>query len=112
MTAQGFKNQGETTADNLLAGEFPRVSVLATISGGSYERGTILSKSEGKYTICSGEPEAVLAETVDATSEDKQAVVYLTGEFNQTALKAGVEVSTLLEKLRAKSIFLKNNQSA
>ncbi len=110
MTVQGFTNQGETTADNLLAGEFPRVSVLATITGGKYERGTILSKSDDAYTICTSDPEAVLAEAVDATSEDKQAVVYLTGEFNSSALKASVEVSTLIDKLRAKSIFVKSNQ--
>ena len=111
MTVQGFKDLGATKADNLLAGEFPRVSVLATITGGTYERGTILSKSGKNYTICSTEPEAILAENVDATEEDKEAVVYLTGEFNQSALKAGVEVSTLIDKLRAKGIFVKTNQA-
>ncbi len=111
MVAQGFTDQGLTTADNLLAGEFPRVSTLATITGGKYERGTILSKSDDKYTICSSSPEAVLAETVDASTDDKQAVVYLTGEFNQTALKANVDVSTLVDELRTKSIFVKINQA-
>lgn len=42
MTVQGFTDQGSTTADTLLAGEFPRVSELATITGGSYKRGTVL----------------------------------------------------------------------
>lgn len=114
MTVQGFKDLGSTTADNLLAGEFPRVSILATITGGSYEKGTILTKSSGKYTVCTDEPEAILAETVDASAEDKQAVIYLTGEFNQTALKAGadVDVATLTDKLRNKSIFVKTNQGA
>ena len=110
MTAQGFTDLGATQADNLLAGEFPRVSILATITGGKFERGTILSKSDEIYTICADEPEAILAETVDATEEDKQAVLYLTGEFNSSALKASVEVSTLIDKLRAKSIFVKSNQ--
>ena len=45
MTAQGFTDLGSTSADNLLAGEFPRVSKLVTVTGGKYERGTILSKS-------------------------------------------------------------------
>ena len=112
MTVQGFKDLGTSTADNLLAGEFPRVGFLATITGGSYEKGTILSKSSGKYSICSDNPEAVLAETVDASSEDKQAVIYLTGEFNLSALKASVDVSTLTDKLRDKSIFVKTNQGA
>ena len=111
MTVQGFINQGETKSDILLAGEFPRVSLLVTITGGKYERGTILSKSDGKYTICSHNPEAVLAENVDASSEDKQAVVYLTGEFNLASLTASVDVSTLIDKLRSKNIFVKTNQA-
>lgn len=47
MTVQGFTDQGSTTADNLLAGEFPRVAVLATISGGKFERGTVLGFKSG-----------------------------------------------------------------
>ena len=35
MTVQGFKDLGTSTVDNLLAGEFPRVGILATITGGS-----------------------------------------------------------------------------
>lgn len=116
MTAQGFTDQGSTTADNLFAGEFPRVAVLATISGGKFERGTVLGfKSgglvDGKMTISKVAPEAILAENVDASSEDKQAVVYLTGEFNISALKANVDVETLIDKLRAKSIFVRQNQT-
>ena len=57
MTVQGFTDLGSTSADNLLAGEFPRVSKLVTVTGGKYERGTILSKSESNYTICSADPE-------------------------------------------------------
>lgn len=116
MTVQGFKDQGETKADNLLAGEFPRVAVLATISGGKFERGTILGfrsggLSDGVMTISKIAPEAILAETVDASTEDKKAVVYLTGEFNLSALKANTDVESLIDKLRAKSIFVKSNQA-
>lgn len=111
MVAQGFTDQGETKADNLLAGEFPRVSILATISGGKFERGTVLGiKPDGTYTISTTSPEAILAEAVDATDEEKQAVVYLTGEFNKAALKSNAEIDTLITKLRAKSIFVKENQ--
>lgn len=116
MTVQGFMDQGSTTADNLLAGEFPRVSELATITGGNYTRGTVLKDSSGSLTICgiSDTPEAILAEAVDATSEDKQAVVYLTGEFNSAALTvaSGATVAGLKAKLREKSIFIKSNQGA
>lgn len=115
MTAQGFKDQGETKSDNLLAGEFPRVAVLAVITGGKFERGTVLGIKDGTFpnarlTISTSSPEAVLAENVDASEEDKQAVVYLTGEFNKAALKANAEIDTLTPKLRAKSIFVKSNQ--
>ena len=117
MTVQGFTDQGETKADNLLAGEFPRVSILVTISGGKFERGTVLglknggSVYDGQLTISTNAPEAILAENIDASTEDKQAVVYLTGEFNQSALKAGTDIAALTTKLRAKSIFIKNNQA-
>lgn len=65
MTVQGFTDLGSTSADNLLAGEFPRVSKLVTVTGGKYERGTILSKSESNYTICSADPEAGLYDLSD-----------------------------------------------
>lgn len=116
MTAQGFTDQGSTKADNLIAGEFPRIARLVTITGGSFKRGTLLGVPNGgdivndAYTISTSAPEAVLAEDVDASSGDKQAVVYLTGEFNLAALTANVDVSTLIAKLRAKSIFVKSNQ--
>ena len=63
MVVQGFNDLGETTSDNLFAGEFPRVSVLLTVSNGKFKRGTILGKKEdGKYTISASAPEAILAE--------------------------------------------------
>ena len=115
MTVQGFIDQGSTTADNLIAGEFPRVSELASITGGNYTRGTVLKESEGAFTICgaSDTPAAILAENVDATSENKQAVVYLTGEFKAAALTvaSGATVAGLKAKLRAKNIFVKTNQT-
>lgn len=52
-----------------------------------------------------------MAENVDATTEDKKAVVYLTGEFNLSALKANGDVESLIDKLRAKSIFVRQNQT-
>ena len=121
MVAQGFTDQGKTTADNLLAGEFPRVATLVTISGGDYKRGMILGKitTSGAYTGCasaasdgSQKPSAILAEAVDASSEDKQAVVYFTGEFNSKALisATGNTVASLKNDLRANSIFLHTNQ--
>lgn len=123
MNAQGFKDQGEIIPDNLIAGEYPRVSQLATITGGNFAKGTILGKitASGKFKACtsaasdgSKDPIAILAESVDASSEDKEAVIYLTGEFNAAALStaAGLTVNGLIGALRDKSIFIKSNQSA
>ena len=108
-----FKDEGTLTPDKLIAGDYPRVAFLVTITGGNYTRGTVLSKSSGKYTQCAanGETEAILAESVDASSDDKQAVVYLTGEFNKAVLTAGADIDTFVDKLRAKSIFVRNTQS-
>ncbi len=112
---QGFTDPEETKADNLIAGEFPRITRLVKITGGAYKRGTLMGLkdgtiSDGRFMISTSAPEAVLAEDIDASQEDKQAIVYLTGEFNLSALKATVDVSTLITKLRAKSIFVKSNQ--
>lgn len=127
MTVQGFTDQGSTKADTLIAGEFPRVSEMVTVTGGKYTRGTILAQvtASGKYTVCvptaegrtadgSETPCAILAEAVDASSADAQAVVHLTGEFNAAALTAGtgLTVDGLKADLRAKSIFIKTNQGA
>ena len=122
MTVQGFTDQGSTTADNLFAGAFPLVSELVTVTGGSYAKGTILGQitESGKYTIAtvaasdgSQNACAILAEAVDASSEDVQAVIHLTGVFNAAALTAGsgYTVSGLKTDLRAKSIFIKTNQT-
>lgn len=122
MTVQGFTDQGMRKEDNLIAGEFPRVSILATITGGKYERGAILGKitTSGKCTSCtsaatdgSKEVYGIVAETVDASTEDKQAVVYLSGEFNAAALSVGegYTVAGLIDTLRTKSIFVKTNQA-
>lgn len=115
MVAQGFTDQGETKADNLLAGEFPRVAILATITGGNYARGTVLKQTNDVFTICgaSDKPMAILAEAVDASSEDKDAVVYLSGEFNANALivASGATVAGLTEKLGDRGIYVKTNQA-
>lgn len=121
MTVQGFNDLGGTTSDNLIAGEFPRVVRLATVSG-NLKRGAILGKitSNGKCVLCasaatdgSKEVYSVLAEDVDASSEDKQAVVYLTGEFNQTTMTVGdgYTIEGLIDSLRTKSIFVRENQA-
>lgn len=119
---EGFKDQGEYVPCNLLAGEYPRVERLVTIAAGSsLEKGSVLGKitASGKYTLSASAAgdgsetvHAILAETVDATSQDMQAVVYFSGEFNENALTigSGHTIDSIREPLRAKSIFLRKNQ--
>lgn len=61
----------------------------------------------------SGLPLGILAENVNVTDEDKQAVVYSTGEFNLEALTYDSEftAASITEKLREKSIFVKKTQA-
>lgn len=77
------KDEGTLKPDNLLAGDFPRVARLVDITAGNYVRGTILGKitESGKYKLSvssvsdgSQNPVAILAENVNAETEDKQAV--------------------------------------
>lgn len=89
------KDEGNYKPDSLLAGDFPRIANVETIIGGNYKRGQVLGKitASGKYTASTSKatdgsqiPLGILAENVNATDEDKQAVVYSTGEFNLEAL--------------------------
>ena len=124
MTAQGFTNQGSHTPDNLIAGEYPRVERVVTITGGAaLTKGAVLGKitANGKYKLSASAaadgsevPDAVLAEDANATAADVQAVVYFAGEFNELAvtLGAGHTVVGIKAGLRDKNIYLRANQPA
>ena len=121
--ASGFTNQGEYKPCNLLAGEYPRIERIITIASGSnLAKGAVLGRitASGKFVLSaagasdgSETPDAILAETVDASAEDKQAVVYFSGEFNENALQIGTghTLESIRAVLRSKSIFLRSNQS-
>lgn len=53
-------------------------------------------------------PDAILAESVDASGGDKEALVYVTGGFNSSALTIGTghTAASITEGLRAKGIHL------
>lgn len=97
--ASGFTDQGEYKPCNLLAGEYPRIERIITIASGSnLIKGAVLGRitASGKFVLSasgasdgSETPDAILAETVDASAQDKQAVVYFSGEFNENALQLG-----------------------
>ena len=121
--ASGFTDQGEYKPCNLIAGEYPRIERIITIASGSaLTKGSVLGRvtASGKFILSEGDatdgsetPDAILAEDVDASEEDKQAVVYFSGEFNENALTLGgsFTLDDIRAGLRSKSIFLRKNQS-
>lgn len=122
--AEGFTNQGDYKPDNLLAGEYPRIERVVTIAAGAdLAKGAVLGRitANGKFKLSasassdgSQTPDAILAEKANAASADAQAVIYFSGEFNETALilGAGHTLDSIRIALRAKSIFLRKNQAA
>jgi hypothetical protein len=112
---------GTSTPDNLLAGEFPRVTAWGTIASGAgaLARGTVLGQitSTGKLVpVNSGlstgaqNPYAVLAEAADATAADATAALYFTGEFDENQLVFGGTdtIATHRKAMRALSMFTKS----
>jgi hypothetical protein len=120
--AEGFTDQGRFTPDNLIAGEFPRISRHGVVTGKTIlPRGSVLGRitDDGRYQLSAAKatdgseiPDTILAETVDTTHGDQQALVYLAGEFNTHALHLGEghTVDTISQPLRLHSIFLRHNQ--
>lgn len=88
-----------TTVDNLFAASqvMPVVADKLTIAQASaaLKRGTLLTAA-GAAVTAAADVYAVLAEDVDTTSASKAAAVYLTGEFNENALKVGTPASGTL----------------
>lgn len=116
---------GERKYDNLLAGSIsPIVSKGATLKAGQqYFRGDVLAlDADNKAVLIDSEsevdsvkePYAILAEDVDATEEDAEAGVYLTGEFNAHALRTSEndEIYDHIIALRNIGIFVKENIEA
>lgn len=95
----GLNIIGHMKYDNLLAGAFPRATEAVVLAAGrKYPVGSVLgmvtatgkcvlvdsSKSDGSEV-----PFGVLMSAVDATDEDDEGVVSLTGQFNQNSLTFG-----------------------
>ena len=109
--AEGFKDQGEYTPDNLLAGEYPRVERVVTIAAGAdLAKGAVLGRitANGKFKLSasasadgSQTPDAVLAEKANAADNDVQAVVYFSGEFNENALSFKPDNDALVSDFKA-----------
>jgi hypothetical protein len=106
------------TPQNLIAGDYPLVTDIVIVDTGVLAIGTVLGKitASGKYKICdstavdgSAAPLCILGEAVDATSADVNAVVYLSGAFDENQLVFGGTdtAATHRAALRAKNIYLK-----
>jgi hypothetical protein len=124
MPASGFTNQGQLNPENLIAGEYPRITRKVIVgTGANLFAGAVLGKitATGKYILSASAavdgsqvPEAILAEDAPAASADFQAVAIFTGEINELAvtLGAGHTLASIRDGLRNKSIFLTKNQGA
>lgn len=115
---------GTFTYDNLFAGKAEVVAGTETITGGAaYTRGTVLgiitaselckpvdnAQADGSEAVY-----AILAEDVDTTGGDKEAVVYYTGEYNNNALTFGGDDTVADHRVAARKIglFFKDTVSA
>lgn len=124
VTRASFAQEGAYTPDSLHAGDFPiRTRKVTLVSGQNLQRGALLGiiTTGGKYTLSasassdgSQTPRAILAEDVNATAGDRDAIVYISGDFNQNkvTLGAGHTVASVLEGLRDQNIYLHNPVSA
>lgn len=119
MSATGVTSLGELKHDNLFAGSFPVVTRKRTILTGQgvLKRGTVLGRitAGGKFVKSlsasadgSQTPREILAHDVDATAADKEAITYLTGEFNASELTigAGHTAASIRDGLQDLSIFI------
>lgn len=123
-TQAGYSNEGQFVPDNLHAGDFPiRTRKVTLVSGQNLVRGTLLGQitTGGKYTKSasasadgSQTPKAILAEDVDASGGDKDAIVYISGDFNSNAMTFGTghTAASVLDGLRDLNIYLHTPVSA
>ena len=120
--ASGITHQGEFKPDNLIAGDFPQVSRIVTVTGNtSLMPGAVLGRinaddhyqlSKADSTDGSEIPDGILAEVAELNQGDVEALVYLSGEFNELALilGAGHTLDSVRQAFRTRSVFLRNNQ--
>ena len=76
---------GTHTPDNLIAGDFPRITAWLDIPSGNLRRGTVVTAA-GAVMATGGSPFAVLTEDANATGGAVQVPVYLSGEFSRRHL--------------------------
>ena len=142
----GMGSLGSTKPKFLHAGDFPMITRSVTIKQGQkLSYGSVLGRldDDGEYVLCkkttvpeateenpnpepvevtdgSQIPQGVLTEDVDASHEDKKAVIYLSGQFNYNAMhfgdgftnEDGTPTREMVDKLRFISIFMEKGVKA
>lgn len=116
-----FQTEGTFTPDRLVIGRTRGRKVVIASGAGILARGTLLGKitASGKYLKSlsaasdgSQLPDAILAEDVDATSADKEAVIFIQGEFDVDAVTFGTghTAASVDRGLREINILLSKTQ--
>lgn len=113
----GFISAGTSSADNLIAGDYPIARKTVILKGGvAYVRGTVLQELAtadlGKTGPVTADASAayILLEDRDATAGDLTAIVAMTGEFNKFALVLGegATLAGVTATLEAKNIYIRD----
>lgn len=106
--AMQFRSSVEV--DNLFATSvIPVLSDFMSIAAGqTLQRGALVDET-GTLCGASSDVFAVVADDIDTTDAAKEVAVYLTGEFNEKALKVadGATVADLKKSARKVSIYIK-----
>lgn len=125
MSNATFESGGTLEGFNLFAGDFPRVEVKLTIAAGAGEldpgavlaldangEGVLVDSADAEPSVQT--PFAILAHAVDASVVSAEAIVYLSGEFNELALTFGGAdtADDHRAKLRKLGIMLDKNVGA
>lgn len=98
--------------------EVSPLTTSVTLAGGQdlLKKGAVLSKDGGSYKLAGDGDEAslILAESVDTTDGDIEAVAYTRGLFNADALTVadGSTVEGHIAELRKYSIYVKTDYPA
>ncbi|MCC5809867.1 MAG: head decoration protein [Ectothiorhodospiraceae bacterium] len=89
---------------------------ITLAEGQNLQRGAVLGSADGEEYVLSlaaaedgsEEPDLILAEDCDASEEDKPAIAYARGDFNENALTLGTghTADSIREGLRVKGVFL------
>jgi len=101
--------------DNLVAGDFPRLTKMVTIktgAGATFVKGEVIEldvANKGIKLATEANANCVLAQDVDATAADVEALAYITGEFHldECARNESLAAADIVEALHVRSIFLK-----